>query len=202
MSTPSKKSTSWFARLGSALGHNTWGRKGRSTASKQNRRGLRFEPLEPRSLLSATMLPTISGIVYQDMTGNGLTSDDTRLSNVTINLYRDGGDGVFEGKNAGSDDTLLGTVASDANGKYAFPNLYPGTYFVQELGVPGLVVPSGQSVQTVVITSSDLQGATGKTIDSFASTAQYASGSVHGGKTGTSSQFTSDAIGGHRDSDY
>ena len=52
MSTQSNKSTSWFARLGSALG-----RKRRSASSGQNRRGLRFESLETRSLLSATVLP-------------------------------------------------------------------------------------------------------------------------------------------------
>ena len=116
MSTQSNKSTSWFARLGSALGRNT---PQQAPSSGQNRRGLRFESLETRSLLSATVLPSISGIVYQDLTGNGLTSNDSRLANVTVNLLRDGGDGVFEGKNPGSDDTLVGTATSDANGKYA-----------------------------------------------------------------------------------
>ena len=193
MSTPSKKSIPWFARLGSALG-----RKRHSALSRQNHRGLRFESLETRSLLSATVLPSISGIVYQDMTGNGLTSDDTRLANVTVNLFRDGGDGVFTGKNVGSDDTLIGTATSDATGNYGFNNLSAGTYFVQEVGVPGLVIAPNQSVQTVVVTSSDLQGTVGTMIDSFASTSQFASGSLHGGKTGTSSQSTPDAIGGHR----
>ncbi|MEI8375696.1 MAG: SpaA isopeptide-forming pilin-related protein [Planctomycetota bacterium] len=193
MSSQSKKSTSWFTRLGS-----TFGRKRRSTPSDQNRRGLRFESLETRSLLSATMLPTISGIVYQDVTGNGLTSDDFRLANATINLFRDGGDGVFEGKNVGSDDTQVASVFSDASGKYKFDNLSLGTYFVQEVGVPGLVITPGQNVQKVVVTNSDLQGTTGTTIDSFSSTSQYVSGSLHGGKTGTSSQPAPDAIGGHR----
>ena len=68
-----------------------------------------------------------------------------------------------------------------------FNNLTAGTYFVQEVAVPGLVIASSQSVQTVVITSADLQGTAGTTIDSFASTSQYVSGSLHGGKTGTSS---------------
>ena len=175
-----------------------WAAIAAARSSGQKRRGLRFESLETRSLLSATVLPSISGIVYEDLTGSGLTSNDTRLANVTVNLFRDGGDGVFEGKSPGSDDTLVGTTTSDANGKYQFNNLSAGTYFVQEVGVPGLVIASGQGVQTVVITSSDLQGTTGTTIDSFASTSQYVSGSLHGGKTGTSSQSTPDAIGGHR----
>jgi large repetitive protein len=191
MSDKSNKS-SWFARLGSALGRNR-----RCASLRDGRRGLRFESLETRSLLSATVLPSISGIVYQDMTANGLTADDTRLANVTVNLFRDGGDGIFSGKYAG-DDSQVGTVVSDGNGRYKFDNLNAGTYFVQEVGVPGLVLAAGQSVQTVVITGSDLQGALGTTIDSFSSTSQYVSGSLHGGKIGTSSQSASDAIGGHR----
>ena len=87
---------------------------------------------------------------------------------------------------------------SNANGKYAFNNLSAGTYFVQEVAVPGLVISSSQSVQTVVITNADLQGTPGMTIDSFASTSQYVSGSLHGGKTGTSSESAPEAIGGHR----
>ena len=51
MSIPVEKSTSWFARLGSALAAR------RGASSGQNRRGLRFESLETRSLLSATVLP-------------------------------------------------------------------------------------------------------------------------------------------------
>lgn len=193
MSSQSNKSTSWFARLDS-----TFRRKNGNRSSSHNRRGLRFESLETRSLLSATVLPSISGIVYQDAAGNGLTSDDARLANVTINLFRDGGDGVFEGKNAGSDDTQVGSAFSDASGKYKFDNLSTGTYFVQEVGVPGLVIAPGQNVQKVVVASSDLQGTTGTTIDSFSTTSQYVSGSLHGGKTGMSAQAAQDAIGGHR----
>ncbi|MGO9113569.1 MAG: hypothetical protein ACLP9L_30425 [Thermoguttaceae bacterium] len=120
MSTQSKKSYSWFVRLGSALG-----RKLRSGPSGQKRRPLQFESLETRSLLSATVLPSISGVVYEDPTGNGVTSDYLRLANVTVNLFRDGGDGVFEGKAPGSDDTLVGTTSSNANGSYQFNNLTP-----------------------------------------------------------------------------
>jgi uncharacterized repeat protein (TIGR01451 family) len=193
MSTQSNKPNSWFARLRSALG-----RKRRGGPSGQKRRGLRFESLETRSLLSATVLPSISGIVYEDPTGYGVTSNYLRVANVTVNLWRDGGAGVFEGNNPGSDDTLVGTATSDANGSYQFNDLSAGTYFVQQDPVPGLVLSSSQAVQKVVITSSDLQGTTGTTIDSFASTSQYVSGSLRGGKTGTSSQSTTDAIGGHR----
>ncbi len=188
MSSQSKKSTSWFVRLGSALR-----RKRPSAALGQNLRELRFESLESRSLLSATVLPSISGIVYQE------AGSETPLPNITVNLWSNGGgSSVFQGNSSGSSDTLIATTTSGANGAYQFNNLAAGTYFVQQDPVPGLTIPSSQSVQTVVITPSELQGTTGTTIDSFATTAQYVSGSLHGGKTGTSSQSTTDAIGGHR----
>ncbi len=190
MSTPSNKSISWFARLGSAFGHRA--------SSRQKLRGLRFESLETRSLLSAPVPVAISGIVYEDPTGAGLISNVSRLANITVNLWRDGGDGVFEGKGPGSDDTLVGTASSDANGKYTFNNIAAGTYFVQQAPVPGLVISSSSSVQEVVVTGSALQGTPGTTIDSFSSTSQYVSGSLHGGTTGTSSQWAPEAIGGNR----
>jgi large repetitive protein len=193
MSTQSHKSTSWFARFHKALQPRR-----RKASPAKSRRGLRFESLETRSLLSATVLPTISGIAYQDLAGGAMTAADPHVSNATVNLFRDGGDGTFEGKYAAADDTLVATATTDANGAYSFTNLNAGTYFVQEVGVPGLVVPAGTGVQKVVITDAELQGAPARTIDSFASTSQYVSGSLHGGKTGTSAVATADAIGGHR----
>ena len=188
MSSKSHKSTSWFARFGKVFQGQAQAPAGKS------RRGLRFESLETRSLLSATVLPTISGVVFQDLLRRRLEPADPRVANVTVNLFRDGGDGVFEGKNPG-DDTLAGTTTSDTNGVYSFNNITAGTYFVQEIGVPGVVVPSGTGVQEVVVANDDMQASPQLTIDSFASTSQYVSGSLHGGKTGTSSMSTTDAIG-------
>jgi uncharacterized repeat protein (TIGR01451 family) len=193
MSSKSHTSNSWFSRLSKVFGPRR-----RKVSKSKNCRGLRFESLETRSLLSATVLPAISGVVYQDMAGGALTATDPPVANVMVNLFRDGGDGIFEGKAPGSDDSLVGTATSNANGAYSFTNLNAGTYFVQEVGVPGLVVPSGNGVQEVVITSADLQGAPARTIDTFATTSQYVSGSLHGGTTGTSAVSTADAIGGHR----
>jgi uncharacterized repeat protein (TIGR01451 family) len=193
MSSQSHKSGSWFARF-----TKVFARQRRKASQGKKRRGLRFESLETRSLLSATVLPTISGVVYQDMSGGALTASDPRVANATVNLFRDGGDGVFKGKAPGSDDMLVGTTTSDANGVYSFTNLNAGTYFVQEIGVPGLIVPAASGVQKVVIGNGELQGAPERTIDSFASTEQYVNGSLHGGRMGTSSMSTSDAIGGHR----
>ncbi len=198
MSTKSHTSSPWYTRLGKIFQARRRSASPAHKSSSNNHRRLRLESLEARSLLSATMLPTISGVVYQDMGGGALTAGDPRVANVTINLFRDGGNGAFDGKNYGGDDTLVGTSSSDANGKYCFANLTAGTYFVQQLGVPGLTVPSGTGVQKVVVTNTDLQGLSAVTIDSFASTVQYVSGSLHGGKTASSTMATPDAIGNHR----
>src|SRR5262249_26856202 len=77
----------------------------------------------------------ISGTKYLDITGNGLTGDDTPLGGVTINLYRDTNpDGVLTAADGGPVAT---TVTASGTGTYSFANLLAGKYFVQE------VVPTG-----------------------------------------------------------
>ena len=50
------------------------------------------------------------------------------MTGITVNLYLDDGDGVFE---PGSGDVLVGATASDQTGGYFFANLDPGTYWAQ-----------------------------------------------------------------------
>ena len=71
----------------------------------------------------------LSGRGLRDMTGNGLTSDDTPLSGLTINLYLDrNNDGnLNDGAPVASMSTSVGT------GAYSFSGLQPGRYFVQEV---------------------------------------------------------------------
>jgi uncharacterized repeat protein (TIGR01451 family) len=134
--------------------------------------------------MSVNVLPSIAGTVFQDMSLSGApTAADPRLAGVTVNLWLDGGDGKFEGKSAGSDDTLVGTATTDANGNYSFANLSPGTYFVQQTPVPGLAFAGGQGVLTVTIASSDEGGQAGTVIDSFNATPQMVSDSLFGGRT-------------------
>ncbi len=65
---------------------------------------------------------TIQGIVYQDQNQNGsLSAGETRLGNVTINLY------------AGSNITPIQTTTTQLNshlGEYSFPHLSNGVYRV------------------------------------------------------------------------
>ena len=200
------RSPSWFRKFTGLFGQVPAPRAGSKAA---RRRPLSFEPLETRSLLSATIAPSISGVVFNDAKHDGLVADGTPLANVTVNLFRDGGDGVFEGKATGSDDTLVSSTTTDSNGKYSFANLTAGTYFVQQVSVPGLVSSAG--VATVNISAADTAGVTGKVIDSFSQTPQFVAGAPFqstssgvatapaSGTSGSSVAAASEAIGGYRD---
>jgi Ca2+-binding RTX toxin-like protein len=83
-----------------------------------------------------TITGTISGHRYIDVTGNGLSSDDTPLAGGTLNLYRDSNNnGVLDT----ATDQLVATLTTAADGSYLFPNVTPGNYFVQEVVASGYV---------------------------------------------------------------
>ena len=75
----------------------------------------------------------ISGYKYNDITGNGVTGDDTGLGGVTINLYKNGG------------STPVASTVTAANGSFSFTNLGPGTYTVQEVVPAGWTQTAGNS---------------------------------------------------------
>ena len=111
-------------------------------------------------MLSVSPGASILGTAFNDLTGNGMTADDTHLQNITINLFRDGGNGTFQGTALGTDDTPVGTQQTDSSGKYRFDNLTAGTYFVQEIPPAGYVLPPASSpVTTVIVTSAAGGGA-------------------------------------------
>lgn len=77
-----------------------------------------------------TILPSaeIGDYVWYDANGNGVQNIGERgLANVTLLLYRDDGDGVFEPVGG---DAIVGSALTGANGDYLFPALTPGGYFV------------------------------------------------------------------------
>ncbi len=163
-------------------------------------RALGFESLEARMLLTASPGASILGTAFNDMSGGGqMVSGDPVLSGITINLFRDGGNGTYQGTALGSDDTLVGTQQTTASGKYEFDNLAAGTYFIQEVVPAGYVLEPGISpVATAVVTNADTNGAAGLTIDSFA-TSQSVDASSMSVTTSASSVAAPEAIGGNRD---
>jgi hypothetical protein len=72
---------------------------------------------------------SISGYVYHDMTGNGLSADDTGMSNVVVELFVANNNHGFFGFGG---EKLAGLQLSAANGSYSFNNLPAGQYSVYE----------------------------------------------------------------------
>ncbi|HZZ43308.1 MAG TPA: SdrD B-like domain-containing protein [Tepidisphaeraceae bacterium] len=82
---------------------------------------------------------SISGTKFNDITGNGLSDDDTPLSGVTIQLLKSGS------------STVIASDVTDSSGNYSFDNLAAGTYVVRE-SVPTGWVQTGPVAGTYTIT--------------------------------------------------
>ncbi len=170
--------------------------KGRKQRRRVQRR-LRVESMESRQLM-ASDLGAISGTAFTDLTDNGFDVGDALISGATIQLYRDGGNLLFD--NGAGDDTLVGTDTTDVNGAYGFNDLIAGTYFVRQLAVTGQLQRTAVTVQTVVITPSEAAGDAGANIDNFDTTAQSITANT-GTPTASQSVTTAlnEAIGDERD---
>lgn len=85
---------------------------------------------------------SIGDFVWVDTDRDGLQDGgEPGIPNVTLNLYRDDGDNVYE---PGTGDTLVATTYTDGDGAYLFDGLGAGTYWV---GVNTATVPSGYVAQ-------------------------------------------------------
>jgi len=84
---------------------------------------------------------SISGHVFVDQTGNGLSADDVGQRGVVVRLYADTNhNGVLDSR-----DRLVDVQVTRVNGSYAFTHLAAGTYFVTER-VPNDFVRTGPAV--------------------------------------------------------
>jgi hypothetical protein len=68
----------------------------------------------------------ISGTVYEDPNGDANLADQIAADNVTVILFRDGGDNQPDG----GDDTFITTTTTAGGGAYSFGGLIPATYWV------------------------------------------------------------------------
>jgi hypothetical protein len=79
---------------------------------------------------AATSAPGIGGTVYQDFDSNNGPSAGEGVVGVSLNLFQDNGDGIFD-PNAG-DIQIGGSLLTDDSGVYCFTNLViTSQYFVQ-----------------------------------------------------------------------
>jgi hypothetical protein len=103
-----------------------------------------IETLEGRQLMAAATA-TITGAVMQDITGNGLSADDTGLSGVVVKLYSDkNGNGALDL----SDGAAIASKTSAATtGAFSFTGLNIGKYLLQE-------TPGANQVRTAPTLSS------------------------------------------------
>jgi len=159
------------------------------------RRRLFLEALENRRLLVATDLASLSGLVFDDFSGNGYDAGE-EVSGASLALYRDNGDGLFQQ----SSDTLVSTTTTAGDGRYAFQRLTAGGYFVFQSAqtVSGSTLP--QTVSPLTTLSSDAVAGTIVTdIDTFNQTTQQVSDTTNDGIPVTSSVSAPEVIGGERD---
>src|SRR5688500_4075803 len=117
-----------------------------------------FESLEKRSLMSAT----ISGTVKQDITGNGLTADDTPLAGVVVKLYQDkNGNGQLDATDGAA---VASKTSAVATGAFAFTGLSAGKYLLQETPGANQVRTAPLLSATIAVNASNQNGTYGANI--------------------------------------
>lgn len=80
---------------------------------------------------------TVSGTLWDDVNPDGvIDGGEARLAGVTVELWLDDGDNVFE---PGTGDTLNTTQTTDASGVYTFDGLSSGVYFVRPTDQNGVL---------------------------------------------------------------
>lgn len=93
----------------------------------------------------------ISGTKYRDVTGNGLSADDTPLAGVKVYL---------DANNSGTLDTGEVSTTTGSDGTYRFIGLTPGAYTVREVVPTGYIrtAPAVNDFYSVTVASGADQG--------------------------------------------
>ncbi|MCA9149283.1 MAG: hypothetical protein KDA92_08300, partial [Planctomycetales bacterium] len=93
-----------------------------NSASSKVADELKFESLESRELLALTTdVPSIQGTVFLDSNQDSTLTAGEEQAGVTVQLFLDDGDGVYE---TNGEDTQFGTdLASDVDGTYSFTGI-------------------------------------------------------------------------------
>ncbi|HIF9171671.1 TPA: GEVED domain-containing protein [Photobacterium damselae] len=158
---------------------------------------------------NSALAASVSGTVFEDITGDGLTDGDVSLDDnigdqrglpgVTVTIYLDDGDNVPD-----SGDTVVATDVTDANGNYSFSGLANAVYWVASdapttasNGSGGLVAEQtfGMSALGSIPTAFAIQsycadGAGGSVLTTDAT---HSFDVCYGGKTAIGADVTTDA---------
>ncbi|MBX7233293.1 MAG: hypothetical protein K1X65_02840 [Caldilineales bacterium] len=91
--------------------------------------GIPVQDSDPAHYLGVAPPNSIGDYVWNDINGNGLQDDGANrgLNAVTVRLYVDDGDGVYE---PGAGDALVGSQDTAGDGNYLFAGLTSGDYWV------------------------------------------------------------------------
>jgi len=147
------------ARLFSLAGGRSTGRR---SLTRRARGG--FEQVEYRRMMAPLGPDIINGVVLVDITGNGFSPDDIPQAGVTVQLFQDNGDTVFNP----ALDPLVGAQITNLAGEYVFGPLANGRYYVRELVPAGFTQTAGPPFYTAVINGSGFPpGASDIVIDTF-----------------------------------
>ncbi len=171
-----------------SLSANVIGQSAQSRPRRPRRMVCRLEQLEDRRLLvAATDLASIVGLV---------TNNSANVSGANVQLFRDNGDGSF---NAAS-DTSVTNVTTGTDGRYQFPRITAGSYFVVQpsQAVGGRTLPQRVS-PLVTIDATAVQGQLVDTIDAFNTVPQTVRDETNDNVPMTSSLAAPQVIGGERD---
>src|SRR5262249_43062103 len=107
--------------------------------------------------VSAAVAPSnLSGRTLNDATGNGISSDDTPLPGVTINLYKDLNN---NGELDSGDGSPVAPTTSSSAGTYTFAGVAAGNYFVREIVPTNYIrtAPALEDYYTVTVTAGQSQ---------------------------------------------
>ena len=92
--------TTFMERFFASLGFHRTGQSkapSRSHLGASRHRRLRLEALENRSLLSVTPGAMISGTAFSNLNLSGQPGGQPAVQGITVDLYKDGGNGTYDG---------------------------------------------------------------------------------------------------------
>jgi hypothetical protein len=141
------------------------------------------------AVLAHAHLPSVVGTVYHDADNDGLNPGDAGLMGITVNLYEDDGDEIFNA----DIDQMITTDVTDSEGKYAFGSLgLESKFFVQQAAqtVGGISLPGTVSS---LITS----GSFNMMIDDFKDQQRIVAHPI--ASVGASNLTSGTVLGGQRD---